>query len=336
MQAATPTENTKGVLDRHTRLDSEFGRGRFEETFRERSSSPHRVGRKRFSNAAEGERLTKEEVAHFKTWIANDLAWQPGFSFRRKTWKPPIVFRQPQVPAGPGNPIDRFSIDISKKSRLLRRNQSPTRHSFVASPSTSSACYPALKNSGILRSDRPAKTGNVGTTPARSRPRLRRPLDDLLERPASKRLRRYRIYRWRTQTNHAMAASIASREQTVQPICERAARSGAGIEGFIRGIQWRGDVNASQVREVQFAQNVSQVFLGENLKCASCHDSFINDWKLNDAYGLASVIADKPLELVRCDVPTGKLAEPSFYGPSWARSRPTFHPRSGWPSYQSW
>ena len=31
--------------------------------------------------------------------------------------------------------------------------------------------------------------------------------------------------------------------------------------GFIRGIKWRGNVNASQVPEVQFAQNVAQVSL---------------------------------------------------------------------------
>ena len=38
-------------------------------------------------------------------------------------------------------------------------------------------------------------------------------------------------------------------------------------EGFIKGIQWRGNVNASQVTELQFAQNVGQVFFGINLKC---------------------------------------------------------------------
>src|SRR5262249_29201920 len=31
----------------------------------------------------------------------------------------------------------------------------------------------------------------------------------------------------------------------------------AESEGFINGIQWRGNVNASQVRELQFSQNVS-------------------------------------------------------------------------------
>ena len=86
-------------------------------------------------------------------------------------------------------------------------------------------------------------------------------------------------------------------------------------EGFINGIQWRGRVNASQVREIQFSQNVSQVFFGINMKCASCHDSFIDTWKLADAYGLAAIIADRPLELYRCDKPTGKAAVPRFLWP---------------------
>ena len=37
--------------------------------------------------------------------------------------------------------------------------------------------------------------------------------------------------------------------------------------GFIQGIRWRGNVNSSQSQEIQFAQNVSQAFLGINLKC---------------------------------------------------------------------
>ncbi len=86
-------------------------------------------------------------------------------------------------------------------------------------------------------------------------------------------------------------------------------------EGFVKGIVWRGAINASQTPQMQAAQNISQVFLGINLKCASCHDSFISDWKLADAYGLASVYADEPLELVRCDKPTGAIAERKFLFP---------------------
>ena len=83
-------------------------------------------------------------------------------------------------------------------------------------------------------------------------------------------------------------------------------------EGFTKGIVWRGVVNASQTPAMQAAQSVSQVFMGVNLKCASCHDSFVNDWTLADAYGLAGIYADGPLEMVHCDKPTGKIAVPKF------------------------
>lgn len=79
-------------------------------------------------------------------------------------------------------------------------------------------------------------------------------------------------------------------------------------KGFIKGIQWRGTINASQRTEMQAAQNVSQVLLGLNLKCASCHDSFISDWKLDDAYAFANVFSDTTLEINRCDKPTGRMA----------------------------
>ncbi|MEX2285784.1 MAG: DUF1549 domain-containing protein [Planctomycetaceae bacterium] len=88
-----------------------------------------------------------------------------------------------------------------------------------------------------------------------------------------------------------------------------------GSEGFVQGIIWRGVVNASQRRELQAAQNISQVFLGANLKCASCHDSFVNHWLLSDAYGLANVFADQPLEIYRCNKPTGEIAEVRFLFP---------------------
>ena len=88
-----------------------------------------------------------------------------------------------------------------------------------------------------------------------------------------------------------------------------------GATGFTKGIVWRGVVNASQTPEMQAAQNISQVFMGVNLKCASCHDSFINDLTLADAYGLAGIYAGHTLEMVQCDKPTGKQAELRFLYP---------------------
>jgi mono/diheme cytochrome c family protein len=94
-------------------------------------------------------------------------------------------------------------------------------------------------------------------------------------------------------------------------------------EGFARGIIWRGSVNASMLPPMQAAQNVSQVFLGVNLKCASCHDSFVNDWSLADAYGLAAVYADEPMELIHCDKPTGQQSSPRFLYPEIGALDPT-------------
>ena len=86
-------------------------------------------------------------------------------------------------------------------------------------------------------------------------------------------------------------------------------------EGFISGISWRGAVNASQKPVMQAAQSIGQVFMGVNLKCASCHDSFINDYTLADAYGIAAIYATNDLEIAECDKPTGKFAKVNFLYP---------------------
>jgi hypothetical protein len=88
-----------------------------------------------------------------------------------------------------------------------------------------------------------------------------------------------------------------------------------GSDGFVKGIVWRGVVNAAQTPQMQAAQNISQVFMGVNLKCASCHDSFINQWKLTDSYGFAGVYADKPIEMERCTKPLGETAKIQFLYP---------------------
>ena len=74
-------------------------------------------------------------------------------------------------------------------------------------------------------------------------------------------------------------------------------------------------MSAGQTVEIQFAQNLGQSLLGINLKCASCHDSFIDRWKLTDSYGLAAIYSDHPLEIHRCDKPTGKMATASWLFP---------------------
>ena len=87
---------------------------------------------------------------------------------------------------------------------------------------------------------------------------------------------------------------------------------GGGAEGYLIGVTWRGVVSASQTPPMQASQNAAQVFLGMNLKCAACHDSFVNRWKLADTFGLAAMFSHEPLELARCDVKLGKTATARF------------------------
>lgn len=87
-------------------------------------------------------------------------------------------------------------------------------------------------------------------------------------------------------------------------------------DGFLMGVNWRGDVSASQTPHMQAAQNAAQVFLGVNLKCNACHDSFVSRWKLKDAFGLAAYFSEEAkLEMVRCDNPTGEYTGPHFLFP---------------------
>ncbi|MEM6631047.1 MAG: DUF1549 domain-containing protein [Bacteroidota bacterium] len=86
-------------------------------------------------------------------------------------------------------------------------------------------------------------------------------------------------------------------------------------EGFIKGIRWRGGVNSSQRPEMQAAQNISQSLLGVNMKCASCHNSFVNNLTLDQSYAFANVFTDTTLEIFRCDKPTGRMASRAFIYP---------------------
>ncbi len=86
-------------------------------------------------------------------------------------------------------------------------------------------------------------------------------------------------------------------------------------EGFIKGIVWRGDNAVVQQAPMQAAINLSQVFHGLNLKCAACHDSFINDWSLSQTFALANVFSEEPMEQVRCETNLGVAADYGFLWP---------------------
>ena len=92
-------------------------------------------------------------------------------------------------------------------------------------------------------------------------------------------------------------------------------------DGFLTGVNWRGETSAAVTPWMQASQNTAQVFLGINLKCNACHDSFVSKWKLKDAYALAAYFSPEPtLQLYRCDVAQNRYAEPAFLFPELARA----------------
>ncbi len=282
------------------------------------------IARIRATDAAErmppeGEPLTKPQIETLRRWIDAGLPWEDGFSFGKTFTRAPLAPRRPVVPAGDGNPIDRFLAD--RITNLKSQISNPK----VLTADRSFARRVFLDLIGLLPT--PAELDEFVNDNA---PNKR---DKLIDRLLADR-RNYADH-WLTFWNDLLRNAYQGTgfidggrrqitgwlyeslltnkpyDQFVRELIE----ASPGAEGFTFGIKWRGTVNESQRREIQAAQSISQVFLGTNLKCASCHDSFVNDWKLTDAYAMASVFADSPLELHRCDKPTGKPATVGFLYP---------------------
>ena len=111
-----------------------------------------------------------------------------------------------------------------------------------------------------------------------------------------------------------LAISFPPENSTYEAMVKDLIHPNPGSEkGFIKGIAWRGEVNSSQRTEMQAAQNVSQSLLGINLKCASCHNSFVNNITLEQSYGFASIFSRKPLEMHRCDALSVNSRSLPFY-----------------------
>ncbi len=259
--------------------------------------------------------LPADKIAILTKWVNEGVVWEPGFTFREKTWKPPLAHRKPELPAGApgGNPIDRISQAYFTGNKV-QPPEPISDYRFLRRVS--------LDLIGLLPSAKEVSQFEASASTSKRKDKIR----EILERETD-----YADH-WMTFWNDLLRNDYAGTgfidggrkqitgwlyqslkenkpyDRFVRELMNPTSES----EGFIKGIKWRGDVNASQVPEIQFAQNVSQVFFGENMKCASCHDSFINDWKLEDAYGMAAIIAGKPLEMYRCDKPTGKKMDARF------------------------
>ena len=261
--------------------------------------------------------LSAEEIATLTAWVDQGLRWEPGFTFKKSTWKAPLKPRSPKLPGPAGkNPIDQITGAYFAQHRI-----SPP------APADDITFLRRIHLDLIGTLPTPDEIDSfVGDTDPDKRTKL---AVALLARDADYAAHWMTFWNDLLRNDYAATGFIDGGRQQITDWLYAALRTNkpydgfvrelidpsAASQGFIKGIKWRGQVNASQVPEVQFAQNISQVFLGENMKCASCHDSFINDWKLADAYGLAAIIASNPLEMHRCDKPTGEIASAKFIFP---------------------
>src|SRR5262245_38659908 len=258
---------------------------------------------------SKGEPLSAKEVELVKAWIDQGLPWEEGFTFKTTAYVPPLKPRRPELPparAGRDHPIDRI-LDAYYAEHKVRPPEPLDDVAFAR------RVY--LDVIGLLPAPDELNAFLGDAAPDKRARLVRRLLDD------NRGYAEHWLTFWndvlrndyqgtgyidggRKQITGWLYKSLLENKPYDQFVRELISPSPES-EGFINGIKWRGNVNASQVRELQFSQNVSQVFFGINMKCASCHDSFIDTWKLDDAYALAAVIADKQLGIYRCDKPTG-------------------------------
>lgn len=266
-----------------------------------------------------GPRMPVAEVSILKKWINAGLPWEQDISLGKSGWEPPLKPRRVALPTtqnGREHPIDRLlDADLGKHKKatpapisdaaFIRRASldtigllpSPTELQAFAADSAGNKrekLIDKLLGDDIAYADHWLTTWN-----------------DLLRNDYTG---TGFITGGRKQITTWLYAALRENKPYDQFVRELISPSNESA-GFINGIKWRGEVNASQTRDIQFAQNVSQVFLGINMKCASCHDSFIDRWTLSEAYNLAAIFSDKPLELNRCDKPTGKMATPKWIFP---------------------
>lgn len=259
-----------------------------------------------------GPRLSPAEVGVLRAWVDEGVAWADGFAFQQPAYEAPLRPRRLELPAakaGREHPLDRV-LDAWVAAKGVPTPVPAADSAFLRRAHLDViGLLPTAEEAAAFAADkRTDKRARL------VRALLDRDVDyadhwmvfwnDLLRNDYAG---TGYIDGGRKQISDWLYISLLTNKPYDQFARELVAPS-ADSEGFAKGIVWRGAVSAGQVPELQYSQSVSQTFLGINMKCASCHDSFVDRWKLRDAYGLAAIYAERPMELVRCDIPTGKPA----------------------------
>ena len=277
-----------------------------------------------------GDGLNEKEIATIAAWINAGAPWEPGFTFKKKTYEPPLRLKRPVVPAaqnGRTHPLDRI-IDAHLAKN---RGTIPT-----AIEEASFARRVHLDIVGLLPDATALQSYLADSDPAKREKLVTKLLEnqqdyashwmsfwnDLLRNDYAG---TGYIDGGRSQISAWLYQSLFDNKPYNRFASELIAPDKSSA-GFANGIKWRGEVSAGQTVPIQYAQSVGQTFLGINLKCASCHDSFTDQWKLTDSYGLAAAFSPDKIEIARCDKPTGKIAEPYWLYPELGKIDPSQPP----------
>lgn len=265
-------------------------------------------------------RVPAEQVALLKTWIGDGMKWDAGFTFAVDLYEPPLRPRRPELPPvveGRANPVDRI-VDAYFAENSQARPEAISDAAFLRRVHLDLiGLLPTPKELDEFLADRaPNKRAKmIGALLADEIRYTEHWLtfwNDLLRNDYGG---TGFITGGRKQVSGWLYESLIDNKPYDQMARELIAPPTPESRGYIDGIKWRGNVSAGQTIEIQFAQSVGQSFLGINLKCASCHDSFIDRWKLSEAYGLAAIYSSRPLDIHRCDKPTGETAQASWLFP---------------------
>ncbi len=265
-------------------------------------------------------RVAPKQIKVLKQWVNQGMKWEPGFNFGGTVWEPPLKPRMVKLPPahnGRNHPIDRIlDTGLTKRGKPIPSRVSDA--AFLRRVTLDAiGLLPTPEDLADFRKDthEDKRTRWIDALLANDVAYADHWLtvwNDLLRNDYTG---TGFITKGRTQITTWLYTALRENKPYDQFVRELIAPASDASAGFINGIKWRGEVNSSQTREIQFAQNISQVFLGINMKCASCHDSFIDRWKLEEAYNLAAIFAEKPLEVNRCDKPTGVMATPKWLFP---------------------
>ncbi|SOE21628.1 Protein of unknown function [Spirosomataceae bacterium TFI 002] len=270
------------------------------------------------SMPSKGKSLSKSEIEIIEYWIANGAFWPDDFGKESLFPRAELAPRNPSLPKGSfENPIDLWVNDYFTKNEITWKKK-------VDDKTYLRRVY--LDIHGLTPSFQEIKDFENDSNPDKRK----RIVDKLLSQndPYAQHWLSFwndalrndytgtgYITKGRFNINHWLYTSLQKNKPYNQFVKELL-NPNEESKGFIEGIKWRGTVNASQRTEMQAAQNVGQVLLGLNLKCASCHDSFVSDWKLEDAYAFANIFAEERLEIARCEKPIGKFADTRLLWPS--------------------